>query len=212
MAENLAKIAGGSWKQISEKDDLNLSHLNQIEPEKIFIPHWSYIIPEQIFNTYECIVFHMTDLPYGRGGSPLQNLISRGLETTKISAIRIDQGVDTGDVYLKKDLSLQGTAEEIFIRANKLMELMIIEILNKNLSPVPQTGKSLVFKRRTPDMSNIKDIDTLETLYDQIRMLDADGYPMAYLDTEHFRIEFSRAALKADESIIADVKITALKI
>ena len=29
----------------------------------------------------------MTDLPYGRGGSPLQNLIIRGFESTKISAI-----------------------------------------------------------------------------------------------------------------------------
>ncbi len=26
---------------------------------------------------FECVCFHMTDVPYGRGGSPLQNLIIR---------------------------------------------------------------------------------------------------------------------------------------
>jgi len=37
-----------------------------------------WIILKEIFENYEIILFHMTDLPYGRGGSPLQNLIVRG--------------------------------------------------------------------------------------------------------------------------------------
>ena len=32
---------------------------------------------QEIHENYKCIIFHMTDLPFGRGGSPLQNLISR---------------------------------------------------------------------------------------------------------------------------------------
>ena len=63
------------WKHINNKEDFNLNMLNDFKPEKVFIPHWSYIIPESIWTVYPCIVFHMTDLPYGRGGSPLQNLI-----------------------------------------------------------------------------------------------------------------------------------------
>ena len=38
-------------------------------------------------------------------------------------------------------------------------------------------------------------------------MLDAEGYPKAYLDMGHFRLEFSRASLKTGENIIADVRI-----
>ena len=38
-------------------------------------------------------------------------------------------------------------------------------------------------------------------------MLDAEGYPQAYLETDEFRFEFNRASLKADNSIIADVRI-----
>ncbi len=56
----------------------------------------------------------MTDLPYGRGGSPLQNLIQRGHTSTMLTALRCGAGLDTGDVYLKQPLSLHGSAEEIF--------------------------------------------------------------------------------------------------
>lgn len=193
---------------ISQKEDFTVERIGSISPVKIFIPHWSYIIPSAIFERYECIVFHMTDLPYGRGGSPLQNLIVRGLTATKLSALRVEVGLDTGPVYLKMDLSLSGTAEEIFVRVNKLVGKMIVEIIQNNLRPVPQEGDPVVFKRRKPEQSDMSGLEKLEEIFDYIRMLDADGYPHAYIEKGEFRYEFTRASIKADDSIVADVKIT----
>ena len=193
---------------ISQKEDFTVERIGSISPVKIFIPHWSYIIPSAIFERYECIVFHMTDLPYGRGGSPLQNLIVRGLTATKLSALRVEVGLDTGPVYLKMDLSLSGTAEEIFVRVNKLVGKMIVEIIQNNLQPVPQEGAPVVFKRRKPEQSDMSGLEKLEEIFDYIRMLDADGYPHAYIEKGEFRYEFTRASIKADGSIVADVKIT----
>ena len=193
---------------ISQKEDFTVERIGSISPVKIFIPHWSYIIPSAIFERYECIVFHMTDLPYGRGGSPLQNLIVRGLTATKLSALRVEVGLDTGPVYLKMDLSLSGTAEEIFVRDNKLVGKMIVEIIQNNLQPVPQEGDPVVFKRRKPEQSDMSGLEKLEEIFDYIRMLDADGYPHAYIEKGEFRYEFTRASIKADGSIVADVKIT----
>ena len=193
---------------ISQKEDFTVERIGSISPVKIFIPHWSYIIPSAIFERYECIVFHMTDLPYGRGGSPLQNLIVRGLTATKLSALRVEVGLDTGPVYLKMDLSLSGTAEEIFVRVNKLVGKMIVEIIQNNLQPVPQEGDPVVFKRRKPEQSDMSGLEKLEEIFDYIRMLDADGYLHAYIEKGEFRYEFTRASIKADGSIVADVKIT----
>ncbi len=193
---------------ISQKEDFTVERIGSISPVKIFIPHWSYIIPSAIFERYECIVFHMTDLPYGRGGSPLQNLIVRGLTATKLSALRVEVGLDTGPVYLKMDLSLSGTAEEIFVRVNKLVGKMMVEIIQNNLQPVPQEGDPVVFKRRKPEQSDMSGLEKLEEIFDYIRMLDADGYPHAYIEKGEFRYEFTRASIKADGSIVADVKIT----
>ena len=196
------------WLHITQKEDFTAEKLAAINPQYVFIPHWSYIIPKEIFENHTCIVFHMTDLPFGRGGSPLQNLIVRGLTETKISAIKVEEGLDTGDVYLKRPVSLHGTAEEIFIRMATLIKGMIEEIIANNTQPVQQQGEPTVFKRRKPEDSNIAHLETIEQLYDYIRMLDCEGYPNAFVEIDNFRLEFTRASVKGDESIIADVRIT----
>jgi Methionyl-tRNA formyltransferase len=178
--------------------ELNYSYLETIAPEIILFPHWSWIIPEEIYTQYECIVFHMTDLPYGRGGSPLQNLIVRGHKETKLSALRCEAGLDTGPVYLKRPLSLEGTAEEILQRASTLMEEMIVTIVKERPMPISQIGDSVIFKRRSPEDGNIDQIRELPQVYDYIRMLDAEGYPHAFLQTEYLRFDFSDAQNHGD--------------
>jgi len=197
-----------NWYHISKKEDFNLETIQRIKPNRIFIPHWSYIIPNEIYSKFNCIVFHMTDLPYGRGGSPLQNLITNSFENTKISAIEVVEELDAGPIYLKSNLSLYGTAEEVFIRANNVIFNMIININEQNPKLKKQEGSVVSFKRRTPKMSSIDGLKELNEIFNHIRMLDADGYPHAYLETEQFKLEFTRASLKGNKSIIADVKIS----
>lgn len=197
----------GKWIRITSKEEFNSKKLEEIDPAMIFIPHWSDLIPESIFARFECVIFHMTDLPFGRGGSPLQNLITAGHSETKISAIRVEKGLDTGPIYLKESLSLLGTAEEIFIRASDIIGAMIAEILEKELVPESQKGIPTIFKRRSPEDGDISNLYDMKEIYDCIRMLDANGYPPAYVDLSNFKIEFSRASLKSNEIIIADVRI-----
>jgi methionyl-tRNA formyltransferase len=191
---------------MQQKEELSYSRLKEVCPDFIFFMHWSYMIPANIYESFNCIIFHMTDLPFGRGGSPLQNLISRKIYHTKISAIQCVAEVDAGPVFLKKDLPLYGTAQEIYLRANSIMVAMMQEIIDQAPVPLAQSGEITVFKRRLPSASNIETIDDLEMLFDQIRMLDADGYPKAFLETRKFILEFERASFKGD-LIIADVKI-----
>ena len=74
---------------LSAKEELKKELINKFNPRWIFFPHWSWLIPSQIYKNYTCVVFHITDLPFGRGGSPLQNLISKKIYKTKISAIKV---------------------------------------------------------------------------------------------------------------------------
>ncbi|RCW48197.1 MULTISPECIES: formyltransferase family protein [Halanaerobium] len=209
-AEEMIKESKHQIKLITDKNELNYEKLNSFNPEYIFFPHWSWIIPDNIYNNFNCVVFHMTDLPYGRGGSPLQNLIVRGIENTKISALKVDGGLDTGPIYLKKDLNLNGTAEEIFLRSSSLIfNEMIPEIINNEIIPKEQKGEVVEFKRRKPYQSEIKNDFSLSKVYDHIRMLDAEGYPDAFIEYGDIKLEFSRAKLTAD-GIVADVKIKRL--
>lgn len=208
MFGDLSKRPNEKWFLIDKKSLFNIEYLEKIGADKIFIPHWSYIIPKSIWSKYECIVFHMTDLPFGRGGSPLQNLIVRGYKSTKISALKIDDGIDTGGIYIKKELSLYGSAEEIFIRSTKIIFSMITEIIENDIEPVPQDGEIVQFKRRKPAEGDISGLESLDEVFDYIRMLDAEGYPNAFLEIGNFKLEFSRANYKSTNSILADVRIS----
>jgi len=210
LPELLSAYTGHQFVYIKRKEDLSMEFLERIKPRYIFFPHWSYIIPPDVFEEYECIIFHMTDVPFGRGGSPLQNLISRGIYETKISALRCVKELDAGPVYLKRPLSLYGSAEEIYLRASEIIEDMICQIIKEQPVPVEQTGEITCFSRRKPEQSDIAELTSLQQVFDYIRMLDADGYPHAFLETEHFRFEFERASIKKGQ-VIADVKITERK-
>lgn len=195
LSEDLREY-GYSVIVLTDKKELSKEILETIRPEYVFFPHWSYIIPADIYDFFECIVFHMTDLPYGRGGSPLQNLIQRGHKETVISAIRVEAGLDTGPVYLKRPLSLEGSAQEIYCRAADLIfDEMIPAILKERMKPQPQIGQVVEFARRRPAQSELSGPLSLEDAYDLIRMLDAEGYPRAYIQIGNIRIEFDEAEL-----------------
>ena len=173
----------------------------------MFFFHWSKWVPTDVLERFECVCFHMTDVPYGRGGSPLQNLIARGHETTKLTALRMVEAFDAGPVYAKRDLTLGGTAEDIFLRVGDLSAEVAAWIAREQPTPTPQQGEPTVFKRRTPDQSALPPDGSLQQLHDLIRMLDAEGYPHAHLDHGAFRLTFTRSA-RYDGRVQADVSIT----
>lgn len=180
--------------------------LSVSKPDWIFFPHWSWTIPREIYEWHPCVIFHMTDLPYGRGGSPLQNLIVRGHAQTKLSAFKCVTELDAGPIYLRHDLDLGGSAEAILRRAATEIGRMIVRIAREKPEPTEQDGDITRFTRRKPEESRLPDDVDLKHLYDFIRMLDADGYPRAFVDFDKLRFELWDAHLDGD-AVEARVRI-----
>ena len=105
---------------VNGNDNLTLSKIKKINPQFIFFPDWSWIVPNEIIKNYQCICIHESNLPKFRGGSPLQNQIIRGIKKTKSTAFLMNDKLDAGKILLKKDLSLDGTLDEIFHRMEKI--------------------------------------------------------------------------------------------
>lgn len=198
----------GNWYLISEKNDLKLEWLREISPRYIFFPHWSWVVPNEILNEFECVCFHMADVPYGRGGSPLQNLIVRGHKETKLTSLKMVEQLDAGPVYMKKDMGLEGAARDIYKKCSELTFGMIADIVKNEPDPVEQHGTIVEFRRRTPAESEIPTKGSLQHIYDLIRMLDADTYPKAFLNYGGFRVEFEKASLSTSNAVKASVMIT----
>jgi methionyl-tRNA formyltransferase len=75
----------GSWTLIETPNALTVDFIDRIKPRFVFFPHWSWKVPQVILGRATCVCFHMSDVPYGRGGSPLQNLVMRGHRETVVS-------------------------------------------------------------------------------------------------------------------------------
>jgi methionyl-tRNA formyltransferase len=207
LKKNRKKLPGSCFF-IFEPKKLNLKYLKKINPERVFFIHWSQFIKAEIYNSYQCILFHMTDLPYGRGGSPLQNLILRKKKITKISAIKVDKIYDSGDIYLKRSLRLSGTAHDIFVRSINIIFNMIKILVKKNIKPKKQKKSKIIFKRLSikDNEINFSALKNIIDIYDKIRMVDAETYPRAYCDLGNFKLTLSNSKVKGSK-LLASVVI-----
>ena len=139
-----------NWEIITDRKYFTTERVKEIDPKYIFVPHWSWKIPGEIVNNYETVIFHPTDLPYGRGGTPIQNLITRGIYDTKISAIRANEEMDAGAIYMKEPVNIsEGNVDDILKNMSSIyFNKMIPDIINTQPIPTPQEGKIvLVFPK-----------------------------------------------------------------
>ena len=197
----------GQWHLISEPEELTVELVRELAPRYVFFPHWSWRVPAELLSEVECVCFHMTDVPYGRGGTPLQNLIVRGHKETVMTALQMVEEMDAGPVYMKRPLSLSGSAEEIYGRGAQLVYEMIKSMVAEEPDPVAQRGEATLFARRKPQDSELPQDGDAEAIYDHIRMLDAETYPRAFLRRGSHRLEFSNAQL-VDGRVVAQVEIS----
>jgi len=198
---------------ITNKNKLNLKYINKIKPKIIFFPYWHWKVPQEIFDNFLCIGFHTSPLPYGRGGSPIQNQILLSKKKSTICAIKYNKIIDGGNIYLKKKISLSGSANEIFERIFNQILIMINQLIKKLPNEKKQKGKVTKFKRRTPDQSEIKDIKNISKLFDFIRMLDLDfkNFPKSFIFHERYKIEFSKVKFLNKENLVCQALISKRK-
>lgn len=181
----------------------------------VYFVHWSDKVPDDVLNDYVCIGFHMTDLPFGRGGMPLQNLLVRGIYETKLTAYRMDAAFDAGNILLKRDFKIgdkEDTAEDIYKSVSELALRMVKDIETTGdfvgtaqFAGIP--GNAEVFRRFTPEEMRIPNDITAAKLHDFIRAFDAEGYPHPYIDLDNVRLTFTTSYGREGECIESYVKI-----
>ena len=178
---------------IKSTDDFNnfIKDYDQKERLCLIFVGWSEIIQSEIIQNHICICLHPSDLPKYRGGTPIQHQRINGIKKTKLTAFRMDNGIDSGPIIYKMDMSIDGHMKDIFSSLTSASVKIIHEIImNQNdtfLNGLPQKDEeSTLYKRRKPQDSEIT-IDELknsssEQLYDKICSLE-DPYPNAFIKT-----------------------------
>jgi len=195
---------------LTKKKFLNINYLNKKKIKKIFVPYWNYRIPKEIYKIFEVYGFHSTPLPFGRGGSPVQNMIIRGYQFSTLCSFKLNGIIDSGDIYLKKRFSLKGKGQTIFEKIDSLIIDMILKLIKYKKLPTPQVGKITYFKRRNGKNNELPTKFNLTKIYDHIRMLDIKDHPKSNLKSKDTNINFFDPK-KFKNHIIAKVKIEKIK-
>ena len=59
--EELSARTGSEVVYIDNKSEVNYQRFAELQPDWVFFPHWSYIIPADVYENFRCVIFHMTD-------------------------------------------------------------------------------------------------------------------------------------------------------
>ena len=92
------------------------------------------IIPKEVFNSprYGCFNIHFSLLPKYRGAAPVQQALIDGNTKTGVTAFCIEEGLDTGDILLQKelDIDIKDTSETLFNKLNVIGKNIMNEVLD----------------------------------------------------------------------------------
>ena len=152
---------------------------------------WSWIIESKIVDNFLCLGVHPSDLPYFRGGSPIQNQIIRGVIDSKVSLFQLSSKLDAGDIWAKESLQFLGNSmDEIFIEIKKSSFKLLFDFIESNQNYNPESQNLSIgsyYNRRTPKDSVVKFSDfhkmTLNDIYNYSRCL-TDPYPNFTVEDE----------------------------
>lgn len=153
----------------------------------LFLVSCSQIVGKETRSRYRAtLVLHASDLPRGRGWSPHVWAIVRGASEITVCLLEADDPVDSGAVWLRRRLTLEG--HELLAEINsKLFEAelgLMTEAVQRSAAILPEkqagdAGEYLV--KRTPEHSRLDAEKTLAEQFDLLRVVDSDRYP-AFFD------------------------------
>ena len=118
--------------------------LDEYKPDLIAVVAYGKILPSYILDypEYGCINMHASLLPKYRGAAPVQWSVLNGEDYTGVTTMKMDVGLDTGDMLLSEKLKIgeYETSEELFERVAKLGSKVLCETIEKidDIVPVKQ--------------------------------------------------------------------------
>jgi methionyl-tRNA formyltransferase len=94
-------------EKIKNNDEFR-AHLNALKPDAIIVVGYGRIIPQWMLDLPPLgnINLHASLLPKYRGAAPIQWAIARGETVTGVTTMKIDAGLDTGDILLQKEIPI----------------------------------------------------------------------------------------------------------
>ena len=175
------------YQPLKVRDEEFVKTLRAYNPDVMVVVAFGQIIPLSILKMpkYGCVNIHGSLLPKYRGAAPIQWAVLDGEKETGITTILMDEGIDTGDILLKKTIKIDAdeTSGSLFDKLMALGAKAILETLDElekgSLTPTKQGESPTAYaKMLTKAMGLIDFTKSAKELDCFVRGMDP--WPSAY--------------------------------
>lgn len=177
----------------SDQDHL-IRILREYEIDTVFFYGWSWLVRKEILDEFTCICLHPSPLPRYRGGSPIQHQLVAGETQSAVSIMKMQAGIDDGDLYTQIPFSLDGYLPAILGRITDAGTVATKQYLSDmkegKVQFMPQTDidRFPPLRRRKPSDGEVSILiqqhQPYASLYNLVRGLQTP-YPSAFIQLKN---------------------------
>ncbi|MEO0509038.1 MAG: UDP-2,4-diacetamido-2,4,6-trideoxy-beta-L-altropyranose hydrolase [Verrucomicrobiota bacterium] len=184
------------WMSHRLRELIEQSNLSQHSPEIYYdtqdlprgdllfiLSYWGLVDSRTLAKHSHNLVVHESDLPKGKGWSPLTWQIIEGKNSIPFTLFEAIEKVDAGDIYAQTELALNGNElldelHELQVKETiKLCEHFVDKYPAVVTQKRPQKGRDSFYERRTPASSELDPTCSIEKQFDLLRTVDNQLYP-----------------------------------
>ena len=183
--------------------DESYQTLQNYAADLIIVAAYGQILKQRILDLpqFGCINVHASLLPRWRGASPIQTAILNGDQQSGVTIMKMDAGMDTGDMIAKKALPISSTDTAVSLSESlsKLGAEFLLEVLpdylagNIQARPQPEQGVTYahLIKKQEGELDIIH--STAEVLERKVRAFDP--WPGTFLIVNQNRLKVLKASV-----------------
>jgi methionyl-tRNA formyltransferase len=192
------------------RNEAAIAEIRAVAPEIIIVMAYGQILPDSLLElpTLACLNLHASILPRHRGAAPIQAAIVAGERKTGITVIYMDEGLDTGDILLQKELEIlpNDTGGTLHDRLAELAPAALFEALEQiaasNPPRIPQDSCNATYSPKlSREAGRVDWNEPAELIERKIRAFDP--WPGAFTEVADAegrvrKLKLFRAAMRED--------------
>jgi len=155
------------------RDEDVVDELLKIKCDYIVVAAYGQILPKKILDHAPCINLHASILPQYRGASPIQQTLLNGDKQTGVTAMLMEEGLDTGDILKiqKMDVPDDMMVEELFESLTTIAQELTIDVLKNfsTLTPIKQDDSLATHCKKITKKDGEIDLKDAKEIYNKYR-------------------------------------------
>lgn len=153
---------------------------------------YGQIFPERLLGApkYGCLNVHASLLPKYRGAAPIQRAIEDGQEVSGVSIMKMEKGLDTGAVLLKREVAIldkdAATLSEELSRVGAELMLEALDRIQEGSAVFREQGGDFTYAHMITKQDFILDFE--KTFEQNVQKIRAFGYIKTVIDDKNVKI------------------------